>query len=173
MAPVNRVVRDGVTVGLIAYAAVAVFYVAFDVLAARRMLYTVDLLGKTFFRGLRHPAAPQPPSPPDLPAVFLYNGLHLLLSLCIGLTVVWLVERAEREPARAWLSLLAIVGGFFVTILGVMVLTAPIRPLLPHWSIVLANAYAVALAGAYLAWRRPGVWRTLLPFVKGARTRPR
>lgn len=169
MAPMNRTVRDGVAVGLIAYASVAVFYAAFDILAARETLYTVDLLGKAFFRGLRDPAVLQLPFQPDLPAIFLYNGLHLFLSLCIGLTVVWLVERrADRGPAQAYVSLLVIVAGFFVTIVAMAVLTVPIRPVLPTWSIVVANAYAVVLAGVYLLWKRPGVWRKLMPFLGGA-----
>ena len=168
MAPMNRTVRDGVAVGLIAYVAVAVFYAGFDVLAARDTLYTVDLLGKAFFRGLRDAAVLQLPSEPDLTAIFLYNGLHLFLSLGIGLTVVWLVERADRGPAQAYVSLFVIVAGFFVTILAVGVLTGPIRPLLPTWSIVAANAYAVVLAGAYLLWRRRGVWRKLMPFLGAA-----
>jgi len=36
-------------VGLIAYAAVALFYSGFDWLAARGTLYTVDLLGKALW----------------------------------------------------------------------------------------------------------------------------
>jgi hypothetical protein len=41
----RRTIRDGIVVGLIGYAAVAVFYSVFDQLAARPPLYTVDLLG--------------------------------------------------------------------------------------------------------------------------------
>ena len=165
MAPESRTVRDGVVVGLIAYVAVAVFYAAFDVLAARGTLYTVDLLGKAFFRGLRDPAVLQLPFQPDFPAIFLYNGLHLFLSLCIGLTVVWLVERADRGSEQAYVSLFVIVAGFFVTILAMGTLTGPIRPVLPTWSIVAANTVAVLAAGAYLLWKRPGVWRRLMPFL--------
>lgn len=165
MAPASRGIRDGWVLGLIAYASVAFFYAAFDVLAARGTLYTVDLLGKVFFRGLRDPAVLQLPFQPDLPAIFLYNGLHLFLSLAIGLTVIWLVERADRGPAQAYVSLFTIVAGFFVTILAVDLLTRPIRPLLPSWSIVVANTCAVVPAGAYLLWRRPGVWRKLMPFL--------
>lgn len=165
MAPENRTVRDGVVVGLIAYAGVAVFYAAFDVLAARGTLYTVDLLGKAVFRGLRDPAVLQLPSQPDVTAILLYNALHLALSLAIGLVVAWLVDQAHEHPEWAYASLFTIVSGFFVTILAVALLTGPIRPLLPTWSIVAANACAVVLAGAYLLWKRPGVLRRLMPFL--------
>ena len=163
MMPTNRATRDALVVGLIAYASVAVFYSAFDLLAARGMLYTVDLLGKAVFRGQRDPAILQFPVQPDLVAVFWYNRLHLLTSLAIGLIVVGLVEQAERHPSRARLVLFTIVAGFVVTILGVGLLTSPMRPLLPWWSIVVANAFAVLLAGSYLLRRRPGLWRRLVP----------
>lgn len=165
MAPENRTVRDGVVVGLIAYVAVAVFYAAFDVLAARGTLHTVDLLGKAVFRGLRDPAVLQLPFQPDFTAIFLYNALHLALSLAIGLVVASLVDQAEKHPERAYVSLFTIAAGFVVTILAVALLTKPIRPLLPTWSIVAANSCAVVLAGAYMLWKRPGVLRRLMPFL--------
>lgn len=151
--------------GLIAYAAVAVFYTGFDVLAVREPLYTVDLLGKIAFRGVRDVAGGDVPFQPDHAAIFLYNGLHLVISLVVGLGVAWLVGRAERHVEDAYLCLFALVGGFASIIVVAGVITAPVRPLLPHWSIVSANAYAGALAALYLLWRRPGVWRAILPFL--------
>lgn len=165
MARENRTLRDGVVIGLIAYAAVAAFYAMFDVLAARGTLYTVDLLGKAVFRGLRDPAALQLPMVPDFTAIFLYNGLHLVASLAIGWIVAWLIAQAESRPRLAYLFLAVIVGGYVVTILLVGGLTGPIRSLLPWWSIVVANSAAVALAGSYLLWKRPQAWRSLMPFV--------
>jgi len=168
----NRTLRDGVVLGLIAYIAVAAFYAVFDVLAARGTLYTVDLLGKAVFRGLRDPAVLQLPVRPDFTAVFLYNALHLVASLAIGLVVAWLIAQAERRARLAWLFLAVIVGGYVVTILAVGALTGPIRSLLPWWSIVVANSAAVVLAGGWLSWRRPEAWRGLLPFLRDASARP-
>lgn len=161
MVPTNRGWREGIVVGLIAYASVAVFYSLFDLLAARGGLYTVSMLGRAVFRDLRDPGVLQYPVQPDLAAVFWYNGLHLLVSLAIGLVVVGLIEHAERHPARARLVLITIVGGFVVTILGVGLLTAPMRPVLPWWSIVVANGLATLLAAFYLLRRRPGLWGRL------------
>lgn len=162
--PGSRTLRQGLVVGLIAYAAVAVFYAAFDVLAARGTLYTVDLLGKAVFRGLRDPSILQYPIEPDLGAVFLYNGLHLLLALAIGLIVTRLVDQADRHPTQGPLVLLVIVAGFGVTVYAVGALTQPMRPLLPWWSIVAANAFAALLAGLYLLRKRPGLPARLLHF---------
>jgi hypothetical protein len=151
-------------VGLIAYAAVAAFYAAFDLLAARGALYTLDLLGKVVFRGLRDPTVLQLPLQYDLGAMAWYNGLHLEISLAIGFIVTGLVAHAERQPARAHLVGLIIIMGFVVTILGVGLLTSPVRSVLPWWSVVAANALSVLLAGWYLVQQHPGLWRRLLPF---------
>jgi len=156
--------RDGITVGLIAYASVAVFYSVFDLLATRGSLYTVNLLGKAVFRGLRDPGVTGLPIPLDLTAIFWYNALHLLLSLAIGLIVVRLIEQAERHHSQATLMLIVIVAGFVVTILAVGWLTTSIRPVLPWWSIVVANGLATVLAGYYLVRRRPGLMGRFFAF---------
>ena len=159
----NRIVRDGLIVGLIAYASVALFYTAFDFLAARGTLYTVNLLGRVVFRGLRDPGVLAYPVQIDLTAVLLYNSLHLVIALAIGLIVTWLVDQGERNRERAPLVLFTILAGFIVTILAVGLLTQPIRPLLPWWSIVAANAFASFVAGLYFIRIRPGILQRLGP----------
>lgn len=163
MASSSRVVRDGLVVGFIAYVAVAAFYGIFDVLAARGSLYTLDVLGKAVFRGFRDPTILETPMQPDRAAMAMYNALHLAVSLVIGVIVSWLVAQAERRPERARLAGLTILAGFVVTILAVGMLTTGMRGVLPWWSIVVANACAVLLAGTYFLRRHPGVWRRLLP----------
>jgi len=153
--------RQGLIVGLIGYVSVAAFYAAFDILAARGSLYTVDLLGKSLFEGLRDRSVLGLPMALDVGGIAAYNALHLFVSLAIGLVVTGLVEYSDRHPARGPAVLAIIVAGFFVTIVAVGLLTAPIRPLLPWWSIVSANALAVLVAGTYLLRARPGVWSRL------------
>jgi len=160
----HRGLRDGIAVGLIAYAGVAVFYALFDFLAARGALYTVNLLGLAAFRGVRDPGVTQLPIPLDMTAIFWYNALHLVLSLAIGLFVTRLVGQAENNPSQRGAILFVIVAGFVVTVYGVGVLSTPIRPVLPWWSIVVANALATALAALYLSRRRPGLLSRLMPF---------
>ncbi len=157
MTGMSRTIRAGLVVGVIAYASVAVFYSVFDFLAARGTFYTVNLLGRSVFRGLRDAAALQLPVRVDTGAIFAYNTVHLVASLVIGLIVVALVDRAERHPAQARRILAVIVAGFLVTIIAVGWLSAPIRPVLPFWSIVVANSVAVVLAAVYLLWTHPGI----------------
>ena len=157
-----KVMREGLLAGLIAYAAVAVFYAAFDFLAARGPLFTVNLLGLAVFEGVRDPGILQLPIPLDLTAIYWYNTLHLIFSLVIGLVVVRLIAQAEGHPSQARTMLFIIVAGFVVTILAVAQLTEPIRRLLPFWSIVVANSLAVIVVGRFLVRKHPGIWRTAL-----------
>jgi len=166
----GRTIKQGLIVGLIGFASVAVFYAIFDLLAARGPLYTVDLLGKSVFKGLRDTSVLGVPIQIDTAAIALYSGIHLSISLVIGLIVTGLVTYAERHPSRSGLVLLVIVAGFFATIVAVGLLTTPIRPLLPFWSIIVANVFAVLLAGAYLLRKRPGTWGRLVPFGAGPPT---
>jgi hypothetical protein len=161
----SRTLRDGLVVGIIAYASVALFYSVFDLLAARGTFYTVDLLGRALFKGLRDPAVLMFPLERDITAILLYNAFHLVVSLGIGLIVVSLVEQAERYPQQAPLVLIMIVVGGVLTVFGVGYLTESVRPLLPWWSILVANVLAALLAGVYLVRRRPGVWDRLNPLV--------
>lgn len=154
-------VRDGVIVGFIAYAAVAVFYSGFDLLASRGTLFTVNLLGQGLFKGLRDPSVLQFPVPVDQQVVFWYNAVHLVLSLAIGLFVLRMVRLAEENPSRAGLMAGLIVTGFAITVAVVGRLTEPMRALLPWWSIVVANGAATACAAAYLLRVRPGLWRRM------------
>lgn len=153
--------RDGLVVGLLAYAAVAVFYAVFDLLAGRGLSFTVNLLGRTIFRGLRDGAVLLLPVEIDPTAIFLYNLFHGLASLAIGVIVVSLVEYAQRVPARARVVLAVIVGGFFITVAFVGWATTPIRPVLPWWSVVVANSLATVVGAVYLVKVRPGIFKLL------------
>ena len=165
----RRTLREGLVVGLIGYASVAVFYTVFDVLAARGPLHTVDVLGKAVFRGLRDPGVLLFPIEIDASAIFLYNVMHLVIALCIGVIVTRLVAEAEQHPARGRLVLLVLVAGFVFTVAAVGILTMSIRPILPWWSIVAANGLATLLAGWYLVRRRQVRWLTFT----GLTTAPR
>lgn len=147
--------RDGVRAGLIAAVAVAVFYAGLDQLAARGLLYTVNLLGLALFRGARDPAIRLLPIPIDRGAILTYSALHLVLSVMIGVIVTRFLGIARREPGKAPMIWLLLVGGGVATILAIGYLTGPLRALLPWWSIVVANALAVAVVGFDLLHRHP------------------
>ena len=161
-----RIVREGIIVGLIGFAAVALFYAAFDFLAARGFLFTVNLLGEAVFFGLRDPGILGTPIAVNLNAVLLYTALHLVMALFIGIFVSWLAAHLEGPPSEMRLAALLIAAGFFVTIFGIGMVSSPIKRLLPWWSVVVANALAVLVAAAYLLRNHPGLGRRLLAFGK-------
>jgi hypothetical protein len=158
----TRIVKEGLVLGLIGFAAVAVFYAAFDFLAARGFLFTVNLLGQSLFFGLRDPNVLEGPIVVDRNAVLAYTALHLVVALAIGLFVSWLVAHLEGPRSQRRLAILVIGAGFFVTIFGIGMVSSPIKALLPWWSVVLANVLAVAVAGSYVLLRHPGLGRRLV-----------
>ncbi|MBL8960468.1 MAG: hypothetical protein JNJ98_11490, partial [Gemmatimonadetes bacterium] len=102
------------------------------------------------------------PVPLDTRVIEGYNALHLALSLGIGVVVMRLVGIADREPSRRVPMLLLVVGGYVATVLVVGWVSAPIRDVLPWWSIVTANTLAVLAGAVYIARRRPGIVERLL-----------
>lgn len=152
--------------GRIAYLAVAAFYSAFDFLAARGTLFTVNVLGQAVFRGLRDPSVLQLPMATDDVAVFWYNAVHFAASMAIGQVVMALVDAAERDARRRGFAFTIIAAGFALTVAAVGYLTEPMRPALPWWSIVEATGAAVALAWMYLGSKRQGIWRALTAFAR-------
>ena len=99
----------------------------------------------------------------DPTAILLYNAFHLVTSLGIGLVVTSLIEHAERHPSQALVVVIMIIAGGVLTVFGVAYLTESMRPVLPWWSIIAANAVAALLAGSYLVRRHPGLWQRLSP----------
>lgn len=154
--------REGLMLGLIAFIVVAAFYNGYDLVAARGPFHTVNLLGRALFHGVRDAARPAGAVPLDTRLIEGYNALHLALSLGIGAVVMWLVGRADRDAAHRPLFLFLVVGGYVATIATVAWVSAPIRDVLPLWTIIAANTLAVAAGAAYVAHRRPGIIRRLL-----------
>ena len=161
MAAPNRPIYHGFVVGLIAYAAVAAFYGVFDLLAARGALYTVNQLGLALVRGLRDTGQVGLPVPLDFAAIALYNALHLFASLAIGFVVTGLIAHSIERPARAPIILVVLIGGFVGTVALIGVVTIPMRPVLPWWSIILANTLAVVIAMRYVIRQFPTVFGRL------------
>jgi hypothetical protein len=159
-----QVLREGLILGLIGYASVALLYTIFDFLAVRGFLFTVDLLGKAMFRGLKDPSVLVLPIQIDITVIFWYNMFHLIISLIIGLIITGLIYLFEKNPGAKYYILYILTFGLVFTIFAVSFLTTTIRGLLPLWSIILANIFAVILAGSYLIKKHPGLWYRLNPF---------
>ena len=152
----SRWIPEGTVVGLVAFATVAVFYAALDLLGGRAALHTVNALGVAFTRGTV--AVPPADAPVAIAwgGVLTYSLVHLGASLAIGMLVCRLVFEAELRPMQAQVALLFIVAGFAGTIGLVGAWTTGLRAVLPWWSIITANALAVLAAGTVMLRRHPG-----------------
>ena len=158
MGKAGRTLREGVYVGLIGYGAVALFYAIFDLLAGRGAIFTLNLLGKFFFRGVRDPAVLTLPIAPDVGAMVAYNFVHLVAALAVGLFVASLVARVEAKPNVGIPVLVVLALGYVLTVLAVDGMSHTVGALLPLWSIVAVNTLA-ALGGGIFLWRaHPGLW---------------
>lgn len=158
MARTGRTVREGLTLGLIGFAAVAVFYTVFDILAGQGWFFTLNLMGQVLFRGVRDAAVLQLPMPLDVGAMAGYNFLHLSVSLAVGLFVAWLVDLAEENPRRGYAALAIMLAGYLATVVAVALFARDVAPLLPLWSVVTVNTLAACGGGLYLWSAHPGLW---------------
>lgn len=145
---------EGLVVGLIGYAAVALFVGGYDLLAGRSFFHTVATLG----RGLV--ADPGPPGTVDPGALLAFNGLHLLAFLAIGLVVAKLAHAIELHPVFWYLAFFFCLGVFFASVAAISAID-PQREALPGWVIVAANVVAGLLMGSYLMRRHPRLWSAM------------
>ncbi|MDH5235623.1 MAG: hypothetical protein OEW77_11750 [Gemmatimonadota bacterium] len=157
----SRPLTYGLVLGAIAYVAVALLYTVFDALTGRGFLFTVNQLGLAFISGLGETAGLETARAINVAAVAIYNLIHLVAALTIGVVVTRLVEEAHRRPDRAPTILLAIIAGFVLTIGFIGAATIEVRAALPWWTIIAANTVAVAGGGVFLLRRYPTVFRRL------------
>lgn len=161
----ENTLRDGLIVGLIAYGSVILVYTTLDLLGARGLFFTVNLLGHAVLGGAA--GAFDSGAGVSVGAIALFNGLHLVLSLVIGVVVLQLIAFAEREQRQALVVILALVSGFAVTVAVVGWWSAPFREQFSWASIILANVVAVFLSVIYLVRGRPDVMDRVVPHGHG------
>lgn len=145
----SRVVVEGLVTGLIGYVTVVLLFMVVNLLAGRPIFHTAGVLGSVLFFGLRDPAqALVEPGP-----VIAYNGLHMLVSMVIGLGAAWLVFQAEKHRPLWYVVFFIFLAGFIYSIAVMGVFAAEIVQVLSWPTIVMANVAAGVTAGGYLWWR--------------------
>jgi hypothetical protein len=144
----GRVVSEGMVTGFLGYAAVVAFFAVVNLVAGRPPFHTAAVLGSALFWGVRDSAeAVAGPAP-----ILAYNGIHLFVSLLIGLGAAWLVFQAERHRALWYAVFFIFLAGFIYSMAMMGVFAAEIAHLLPWAHIGFANLCAGIVAGVYL-WR--------------------
>ena len=147
----GRVLQEGLYLGLIGYATVAIVVAIIDVAMGRPFFYTPALLGGALF-GSGGPVAVTPE------IVFPFNGVHLLVFLGIGFLVAFLVHEVELHPIIWYFVFFALLGVFFVGLFVIDALGQAAGPGIPWISVLAANTVAAFAMGWYLHLSHRGLW---------------
>jgi hypothetical protein len=131
------VVREGVVVGFVGGAVVAVWFLLYDAIRLRP-LHTPALLGAAVLQGLRDPEQ----LIPRLDVVVGYTIFHFAVFAFFGIAVAAFLLAAEREP-RILLGLFILFLCFQVFFFGFLeALDAHLAGALPWWNVAIGNLLA-------------------------------
>lgn len=138
-------IRQGMAAGLLGYAGVVAVFALLNVAQGLDAFHTPRVLGGALLGGGLDPAEP-------MAAILAYNGLHLLVSLAVGLVGAFLAEKAEGDHALAMGLVFCVLamGGWVPIMFGAV--TVELLGAL-QWAEVLlgTGTGALALVGT-LAW---------------------
>jgi hypothetical protein len=156
IAPWSRPFREGTVAGLLGAAAVAIWFLIYD-LAAGVPLRTPALLGAAVFEGLRDPAA----LVITAPLVIKYTLLHGAAFIAFGWLAAWLLVLADHEP-RLLLGLFILFCCFEVFFISLIAIVAQwLFDTLAWWTILAANVLAALVMLGYFFREHRLVWRRL------------
>ena len=152
----KRIVAEGIEAGSLGAAAVATWFLLYDV-AQGRPYFTPALLGAVLFHGLRDVAAVSI----SWPLVLGYSLLHWASFALFGIAAAALLAEADRQPALLFVFVM-LVRCFEVFALAlVAVLAEWLFEALAWWSIAVANALAAVVMLSFLDRRHRQAWQTL------------
>ena len=130
---------DGVRVGLVGAATVALWFLLYDA-AAGAPFRTPGLLGAALFQGLRDPAELEV----SAGMVLAYTVVHVAAFIVFGLAAAGLFALAERDRrVLFWLFMLFCCFEVFAIALATVVWEL-IGHAIPMWPFLVANALATA-----------------------------
>ena len=142
-------IAEGLVTGLVGYVTVVVLFALLNLVSGVGVFHTPALLGSALFFGVRAPdQVVTGPAP-----IIAYNGIHILVSLVIGLAAAWLVFQAEKNRPLWYVVFFVFLAGFIYGIAVMGVFAAEATHLLSWRTILLANLAAGLTAGGYLWWR--------------------
>jgi hypothetical protein len=151
----ERVLTEGLISGFIGYATVVVVFGLVNVATGKPFFHTAALLGRAVIGGFESSTNLADPGP-----IIAYNGIHLIAFVLIGLGAAWLIAQTERHPAIWYVVFYVFLAGFFVSLVVIRVVAAPVIEQLPWgWSIIWVNLAAAVLMGLYLWKAHPRLWR--------------
>jgi hypothetical protein len=140
--------KRGMVAGAVGYAVVVVTFAGLNILGGQDLFLTPALLGQALL-GESATAAVHPAT------VLVYNGLHLIVFLALGLAGAWLLFESELHPVIWYPALVLYLVAFFHLVGFVLVLSAPAGQWIPAWAVVGASAAAGLSMVGYLLAARP------------------
>jgi hypothetical protein len=142
-------ITEGLVAGLVGYGTVMAIFGVVNLATGEALFHTAALLGSALFFGARGAgvvvAGPAP--------IIAYNGVHILVSLAIGLGAAWLIFQTEKNRPLWFVVFFVFLAGFVYSVAVMGVFAAEIVPLLSWPLILLANIGAGVTVGGYLWWR--------------------
>jgi hypothetical protein len=146
-------VVEGLVTGLIGYLTIVAVFGMLNVVSGEGLFHTAALLGSALFYGARDAGSlVSGPGP-----IIAYNGVHILISLLIGLGAAWLVFQAEKNRPLWYVVFFIFLAGFIYSVAVMGVFAAEMSDLLSWPLILFANLAAGFTAGGYLWWRHAGL----------------
>ena len=143
-----RLIRNGVVTGAIGYALIGAFFAFFNVLQGHPALRTAAILGNALLG--------QSSSSIEAAPIAVYNGLHLLALLALGMAAAWTASLVERVSQLWYLLLFLGIFAFFHLFGVVATLVAPTNAV-PLPMVLVASLVAVLGMSVWL-WRAyPGL----------------
>jgi len=143
----KRILREGFIAGLIGAAAVALWFLAVDIVAGRPFL-TPAMLGSAVFWGLRDPTTVET----TYATVVGYTMIHVLAFCVVGVIAAALASLVEGVPAMLFVVVVFFAifeFGFYVVL---AVAAQPLLGALAWWNVAIGNLIAAVGMGTYL-WR--------------------
>ena len=138
----------GLVAGAVGYTIVVISFAGLNLFSGQDIFLTPALLGRSLLgesaAPVVHPAA-----------VLMYNGLHLIVFLALGLAGAWLLFESELHPVLWYPALVLYLVVFFHLVGFVLVLSAPAGEWIPAWAVVGASAAAALSMVGYLLAARP------------------
>jgi hypothetical protein len=157
LGPWTRIAREGLVSGLLGAAAVAVWFLLYD-LAAGVPLRTPALLDAVLFHGLRDPSA----LVITMPRVLEYTAFHGLAFVVFGWIAAALLALADREPRLIFAFIMLFCCFEVFTFVMIEALAQWLLESIAWWTILAGNFLAAGVMLGYFLRGHRVAWREFL-----------
>lgn len=146
----GRIWTEGIVAGLLGFGSVVLFFLALNLVRGEPPLETVARLGAPLVPGEGEGGG-------RVAAAFAYNGVHLVVSLGVGLFAAWLVHEAEAHRSLWYVFFFVFMAATFYGIVVMGVWGSEILAALGWREIVAANALWAGSILVYILRSHPGL----------------